>query len=235
MSSNEARTGEAVASTLVGKQRKRVPDWAVWLNACWGSLADVFPEKEEDYPGSRWALWEKRIQQGQKDEEKLIRRIFRAHINRRGISPPGDIASWAAEEHQQVLHLTNAMYAALVVSIWSEIERFITDIVYASRLATGQGKAATWLPKAAKYPTVHAVRVLNNCFKHTEGRYVPKLRKPDAQIDQMLLDRWSILDGRNVIDYTKLPIKELVVACHSFCDDVLNALASSIEGNKSGE
>ena len=83
--------------------------------------------------------------------------------------------------------------------------------------------------QCAEYLTVDAVRILNNSFKHNKGRYQPKDGKPHTRIDEAILKKWSILGEHNEIDYSKLPVKELVVACNGFCADLLDRVENQLE------
>ena len=79
------------------------------------------------------------------------------------------------------------------------------------------------------YQTVNAIRVLNNSFKHNNGYYKPKNDNPDNKINESMLAKWSILDDRDKIDYSKLPIKDLIIACNAFCNDLLNKLEKELK------
>ena len=176
--------------------------------------------------------------------------------------------------------LTNAMYAALVVSIWSEMEHFLKDVVLhcyqalekrkkaiqtmqkfcEATLAGTQTKATlgscikalkeidAGIPYAfdeirkalekevgvevdqcAECITVNAVRILNNSFKHVRGCYQPEDGKPHTRIDEALMKRWSIVNERSEIDYSKLSVKELVIACNGFCADLLDRVETHLE------
>ena len=83
----------------------------------------------------------------------------------------------------------------------------------------------------AEYATIHAIRILNNCFKHNSGRYEPQEGKPHTRIDKTLLDKWSdaIRPGEDEIDYSYLPIRDLVIACNAFCTDLLNKIGGALD------
>jgi len=44
-----------------------------------------------------------------------------------------------------------------------------------------------------------------------------------------LLKKWSILNERSEIDYSKLSVKELVIACNGFCVDLLDRVKTHLE------
>lgn len=244
---------------------------------------------EDNYCYSRWASWEKRIQQGHTAEEKLIERMYNECKKQPSSDPFYNPDEWAGEDYMKTCHLTNSMYAALVVSIWSEMEHFLKDIVSLCRKARGNRRKALQktqqfckdslarklsnatqkttlnscikalkelqagipyafdeikkaiekegcvkLTECANYAIVDAVRILNNSFKHSDGCYKPNDTDQHTQIDPALLDRWSVLDERNEIDYSKLPVKELVVACNSFCSDLLDKLEEVLKSKLGG-
>lgn len=76
------------------------------------------------------------------------------------------------------------------------------------------------IEQCSQYSTINAIRILCNSFKHNRGFYHPKADKPETQIDQALREEWNFLKEQNEIDYAKLPIQEMVVACHLFCLDI---------------
>ena len=85
-----------------------------------------------------------------------------------------------------------------------------------------------------EYPTVDAIRILNNSFKHNDGVYRPDPARSHTQIDEGLLNRWQILDNNNKIAFSKLPIEELVVGCNTFCSGVLTTTEAAIRSNLEG-
>jgi hypothetical protein len=76
---------------------------------------------------------------------------------------------------------------------------------------------------------IDAIRILNNSFKHSRGRYEPESGQAHTQIHKSLLNKWPILDERNEIDYSKLPVEELVLACNGFCQDLLGKVENVLE------
>ena len=78
-------------------------------------------------------------------------------------------------------------------------------------------------------PFVNAARILNNSFKHSDGRYRPESTKPHTQIDKALLSRWAILDDSDRFLYAKLPMRELVAGCNAFCLDLLRLIEPGLE------
>jgi len=100
-----------------------------------------------------------------------------------------------------------------------------------------------------EFATVDAIRVLNNTFKHRNGVYTHTEGQSHArtaeqveeqchkEIDRRLLERWDILivpsnsakeidkdvyaNVNCTVDYTRLPIDELAIACNSFFSDLL--------------
>jgi len=80
-----------------------------------------------------------------------------------------------------------------------------------------------------EYATVNAIRILNNSFKHTKGRYDPEKGKPHTHIDKGLLKKWPILDERMEINYSKLPVKDLVIACNTFCQNLIDKVEAQLQ------
>ena len=178
-----------------------------------------------------WYDWEKRIKDGHQTEKEKIRKLYED-------APPDVIG----EEYSITCELTNNMYAALIVSIWSEMEHFLKLIVRACIARNEQKKrpyrfdqiekeiekeTGLQLEKCDGYPIVNAVRNLNNAFKHSNGRYKSKPNRPDTQIENSLLVKWEIEEGQS-IDYSKLPVQEIISACNEFCNDLLGKVETKL-------
>lgn len=76
------------------------------------------------------------------------------------------------------------------------------------------------------FSTIDAIRILNNSFKHSSGYYKPD-KKQHTQIDKTLLKRWE-LKTKKKIDYSSLPINELVFSCNAFCNDLLEEIKTKL-------
>lgn len=210
---------------------------------------DEFPNKD-DYDFSVWEMWESRIRNGHKVEENLIakaakRRESRLTEEQKELMPD----DMFADDYWHTLHLTNAMYAALVVSLWSYIEGFLKDLACVCKGARHSKKKLSYkfgpikqffkeeigidLKQLPKYSTVNAINIFNNSFKHSEGFYRPKSGKTYTHIDPKLLTKWKSISKRFVdlkeIDYTKLPIRELVIDCNLFFQSLLSVLKKNLE------
>ena len=253
------------------KPRTRPSPLKMLSGAMWTSMSDVFPQREVEYDDSRWGMWEERIRQGHDAEAALIRRTFES----RNGPVNNDVA---ADDYLTTCHVTDAMYAALIVAIWAEIEHFLRNVVKLCRsefriptLRLAQQFCADSLAKTPPSITladcikklqrlddkrspykfhefkvflknevgidveqcvdcriVNAIRILNNSFKHNNCRYKPEPKEPHTVIDGALLKRWQILKPSDDIDYSKLPLKELVIACHVFCDDLLKKTVAAL-------
>ena len=239
-----------------------------------------FPD-DQQYPTSVWQLWEDRIQKGHESEAKRLREITEnLRIGREPeewMDEPDD--RFVDEVHQMEL-LTDAMYAALVVALWSHMESFLKQAIgMCNQALKTREKALTMtrdfceaallhteppvdigvrikalrgmqsgvpysfdeirkaiksatdveLGTCADYATVDAIRVLNNSFKHSHGEYRPEKDKPHTQIAKPLLKAWSVSGKGGEICFAKLPIKDLIAACHVFCVDLLLRLEKELE------
>lgn len=80
------------------------------------------------------------------------------------------------------------------------------------------------------FATVDAIRVLNNCFKHSRGCYRARSDKPGTQIAKSVIRKWNDgaidLEGNGEIDYSKLPVRDLVLACNAFFAALLGRIES---------
>lgn len=253
------------------------PPWKFRLDAIKRLMEHHLPD-QDNYYNSIWDDWEVRIKKGHKVEEKWINKRSK-ELADSGYDP-GDILG---EDYAKTWDLTNNMYAALIVSIWAEMENTLKSIVRACYAAHGKRKKALektlifckeslagkkrkmptlescikalkeikagvpydfdgikktikketriQLAKCRQYDTVDAIRILNNSFKHSNGKYKPEAGKPYTKINESLLQKWSIKEKED-IDYSKLPIEKIVVACNAFCTDLLKKVEIKLKGIK---
>lgn len=199
-------------------------------------LERLFPAGEMDFFGSSWWHWEKRIRDGHKAEDKRISELANKH--------KGDENDYLAEDYWQMHDLTNSMYAAIIVSIWSNMEHGLKQTVATCAHLLGldhgqifefgkikdffKNELSIGLETLREYDTVNAIRILNNSFKHSDGYYKPDNTKPHMQIEQSLLKKWNIKEDEK-IDYPKLSIEELVLACATFNENLITTLEPKLK------
>lgn len=211
--------------------------WKIYHNSL-GELINLKFPGQDDYYDSQWHDWEERIKDGHNAEEKQIKRLYK--IPDKSFMPDDPLRDeLAGEEYSKACDITNNMYGGLIVSIWSKMDSFLKSIVRAhctepekTKKYQFKGvkqhikkKAGIDLEKCNSFKVVNAVRILNNAFKHNSGYYTVKEDDHYNQIDHSLLVQWGLpneLDERNEIDYSKLPIQNIVVACNTFCTDLLD-------------
>ena len=181
----------------------------------------------DDYPDSLWCNWENRISQGHKQEITIIRGWKKQRTD-----GPHSADDWQSEEYWQTLELTNTMCAALVAAIWSRVERRLNELISISQRSLGldetptvracdfygfcKDKLGIRLDVLDGYRTVNAIRILNNAFKHNRGHYAVDDAKGNNRIEPELLDQWDVLGTDGMIDFTELPVRDLVGACNAF-------------------
>jgi hypothetical protein len=225
------------------KQQTDLHLW--WLQF---ELEDDFP-KESSYENSAWWHWAQRIKEGQVKEQEELDNFY----SKRQAECSGSddeqywLENWAVDDYAQTRQVTGTMYAGLIVSMWAKIEYMLKQIlstclcdpekeerpkVSANIKAIKKDikdKTGINLLDCEKSETVNAIRILNNCFKHTDGRYRSNNKKPLETIKKYLIQRWNIVGNHEEIDYSKLPIKELVVACGAFGLDLLGKVKNALE------
>ncbi|MBW2149369.1 MAG: hypothetical protein JRI22_20415 [Deltaproteobacteria bacterium] len=217
-------------------------------------IGEPFPDQNHFYD-SVWHIWNKRIENGHNEEGKQIQSIYEKWKEQIGYSndPSLDPDELAGDDYWQTCRVTNSMYAALVVSMWSKMESFLKSIVsICSEALERQEKNnrpyefkkilkklknfSIQVEQCANYTTVNAIRILNNSYKHSNGRYRPKKGKSYTQIDKDILSKWQILQDQNEdeIGYSKLPIQEIVAECNSFCSDLMKKSKAVLSGKTTG-
>lgn len=227
------------------QKKKQDFKWSRKLAIVEGIWSDKFPDKD-GYPDSLWAMWESRIRKGHENEEALISKAAKRWESRlteeqRELMPD----DMFTDDFERTSNLTNNMYAALIVTLWSCVEGYFKDLLGVCKRKRRSRKTVRYRPhnislikegfekeinvkldKQQNYEVLNAVRVLCNSFKHSEGFYLPKDEKPDTYIDSALLTKWKCISNRFVeldeIDYTQLPIQELVITCGAFCQRLLS-------------
>ncbi|MBW1669070.1 MAG: hypothetical protein JRJ66_13675 [Deltaproteobacteria bacterium] len=236
-----------------GKQNTEDPygNWEMVLGALETllSIGDPFPD-QDGFFDSIWRIWKERIENGHNEEEKQIQSMYKEWKEQIGYSndPSFDPDEWASDDYWQACRVTNSMYAALVVSMWSEMESFLRSIVSICSEALEKQKKnnephqfkeilrklknfGIQVDQCANYLTVDAIRILNNSYKHSNGCYRPKEGRPYTRIDQTLISKWKIVKDQNEgeIDYSRLPIQEMVVDCNRFCSDLFGRVKAVLE------
>ena len=111
-------------------QKKQQPfKWERILVIVQDIWTDKFPN-DDNYDFSIWAEWESRISKGREEEEKRIAENIRQMESRltpeQKESMPDD---WFVDDYRHTYEVSNSMYAALVVSLWSCMEGLLKDLV----------------------------------------------------------------------------------------------------------
>jgi len=197
-------------------------------------LTNPFPITEADYHESQWGEWEARIQKGKESDIERIEELAEDY--------PEDFIEDLAEDIHKEKELSNSMYAVLTVKTWSNFESFFANCIKAWNLGTSRPvttdthkirqvrnifRNEVGIPfeniRNEKY--INAVRVLANTYKHNSGRY----KKPGKfPIDEGLTNQWGI-EENDWIDYSELPIKEIVMECGKFCEELLTQLHPKVK------
>lgn len=224
------------------------PEWKNSLEWLFLFSDDNFPSSATSYRESLWGDWENRIQRGHDAEEKLLSKQRKELEGRNLTSEQREyvdhLGDSISDEYWQTCYLTKSMYAALTVTLWANVEHLLKNMIAICHGALSSNSRIPFefgmikkffdhelsinLEIFVGYSTVDAVRILNNSFKHSDGYYKPKTDKPHTQIDPALLNDWGVLDNNNEIDYSKLPIMKLVLACSDFVQELRKAIESEL-------
>jgi hypothetical protein len=227
--------------------------WELRLGAIETKLDSGLPFPDENgFDGSVWWMWEERIKEGHHEEVKLIKKIYNPTKNHpyasSSLLDPNDIAS---ENYWDIREVSDSMYAALVVAMWSRMEYFLGNLssIYDEAF---KGKKFQQdqsfrfgeiiknlkpvnIEKCEKYLEINALRILNNSYKHASGYYKPIKDKSYTIIDPHILSTWKIMNEKTLysikldhsnmtikIKYYNLPIKKIVLDCYHFCSESLD-------------
>ena len=206
----------------LGKYAANKINYAIILNIYF--TAKPFPINDEEYYDSVWYQWIERIQEGQRHEQERVSDL---------VNQCGDVELFA-EDFLKAEELSETMYAALAVAIWSHVEVFIKNTIYMCEICLklkphhytinktkgSVGKYIRYfnenlginLKYLQCYDFVDAVRIISNCFKHNDGIY-------DKKIEETLEREWNLEDGKP-ISYSKIHYRELIINCGLFCNDL---------------
>jgi hypothetical protein len=208
-------------------------------NAQWQFLEmeieSTFPTKNR-FHESMWASWLSKIQDGEKADSSFLAKkqadiedYYKSDEAQSNDFDPGEIL---ADEAYEAFTVSNNIYAALVVSIWTKCEKNLKCIstLCAEQLKIGIPKfdfdnqknfykkqfkiAFAILPK---YAEINAIRLLNNIYKHADG-YCNETRY--NQITKTIAAAWNV-EKKKQIDYTTLPIETIVYSCNEFFTKLL--------------
>ncbi len=196
----------------------------------------------EGYHDSKWAVWEKRIKDGHRSEEKSIsRQLEKWKASAEKGNSHYDPSAWIEDDYWQTSHITNAMYAALVVAIWADMEEMLKGVAGTCIFALKRKDEVPYqfdkiqrffmkefsleFSNLAGYEMVNAIRILNNSFKHSDGRYRPDKSKPHSLVPPDLAVEWK-LEESSAIEYSKLPVGGMVSACYEFCTELMERVQS---------
>lgn len=203
------------------------------LRVLFSYLRNPFPTEDYNYMDSVWYQWIKRIREGQKLEL--------AYLSKRAKNMrPENVGDYLAEDLTLSQKVSENMYAALIVAMWSEIESFFRSTIEVC-IASGESRFGGSYHKifdVAKYfkdnidlslndlpdsDIVNSVRVMSNSFKHNQDRYHPD-RFP---IKKELIEKYKIEEERK-INYAELPIEEILCGCGKFCDALEKIIKNKI-------
>jgi hypothetical protein len=196
-------------------------------------LENIFPTNEEEFNFSQYEKWLNRIEQGKEAELQ--------HLSNIADDSPDEVYDMYADDIAESDAISNDMYAAMCVHLWSKIEISFARCIMAWNLeAISEVNFDTYkinkvsdffidtagipLDSITNYQFVNALRVLSNCYKHSNGRYEPG----NYPIDPSLLNQWDIEEGHR-IDYLRLPLKDILLRCGEFLKELLDQVRQKIE------
>jgi len=218
--------------------------------AQWTFLAmaanDMFPEKVFIHE-SVWGPWLVKIREGErKDEEYLESRgkeleaLSETLLGKQFNIDPGEML---ANEEYRSSTVTNNMYAALIVAIWSKCEQTLLKVSGLCAKHLDCDKPLFRYDEQKKFfkklgirfsalPGVLAVngtRLLNNSYKHAGG-YCSQ--KSYHQITAQTANSWKI-KAKAKIDYSSLPVEDILSGCHEFFTRLIAVAQNAVETKKS--
>lgn len=212
------------------RRAKLQKNYNKWLTS--RLLENLLPTDENDFYGSAFHSWIERIENGKKKELEWLEKHLR--------NIPDEYIDDYAEDISKADALSDDMYAALLVNIWSTFETMFSNCIKAWNIdatsplnrdmhrikvvkETFTDDFSIPFENSVKYKYANAVRCMANSYKHNNGRYHPD----NNPIDQSLLTAWDITEGKK-IEYSNLPIFEILTSCGSYAGSLLEELSVKI-------
>jgi len=199
---------------------------------------DIFPSSEEAYKKSMWNRWEDRIllghnAAGDKLTDKWIKNALR----------PKEELQWLVDENQEMCNLTELMYASMVASIWPQM-RYVfkklisvcnddliiesTFILFENIKLFFKSELSIELENFKNYNIIEAIYILHCIYNHSGDYYTQLSSEQDIIIEQTLLNRWNLLGEKNQVNYSNLPVMELILTCSSFAHELISIVKSKL-------
>ena len=145
----------------------------------------------------------------------------------------------------QASEVSNAMHAAVIVSMWAGMETELNQLIgICNRALNTNGEAYPFkkakaffyeslsidISQVSEYYIIQAVHILNNSFKHDNGRYEPDQNRPHTQIDPSLTTQFKIT-ANNPIDYSALPLRDLLDSSNCFVKELIEKIKEYLRDN----
>ena len=84
------------------------------------------------------------------------------------------------------------------------------------------------LENLKNYDIIEAIYILHCIYNQGGGYCARDLRKEDIVIEQALLTRWNLLGEKNQVNYSNLPVMELILTCSSFAHELISIVKSKL-------
>lgn len=200
-----------------------------------------------NYANSHWHTWETRISYMHEKELDWLEEQEESWTGN-----AKDFADVYGDDYAQTTEITNSMYAALIVAIWSKIERRnVSTAFHFLKLEKKKAKACyrfetfksemmdhlqVDISQISDYDTVNAIREINNAFKHGSGSLNLNSKGYEA-IRKSLVTQKALsalaTDGPDwqplvtTIQYDRLSIQAVLNSCNVFFSELLKSLKSA--------
>lgn len=210
-----------------------------WPNVQWHFLRmeieNIFPARNF-FHESMWASWLSKIRDGEKaDDAYLAKRQaeFDEYLkSTEGQSHDLDPGEILADEAYEAFNVSNNIYAALIVSIWTKCEKSlksfsslcaeqleidIPDFKFDNQKKFYKKQLKITFSILPKYAEINAIRLLNNIYKHADGHCN---EAKFNQITKNIASVWNV-EKKKQINYSTLPIEDIVCSCNEFLTKLL--------------
>jgi len=209
-------------------------------------LPNPFPVTKDGYNDSLWFTWIERVMLS---HDAYVDDVVAAHGGSDRIENQQQ-----QEDADTLFAITESMYAAIVVAAQSRVETYyqkICELIYVhinrtpDLYAVNSGKKAderingkdlekyifentgVAIKSIENFNVADCVRVLSNIFKHHRWIYTPKKANIIAPTVSSAI---GVVPNQQVV-YSDLPLRELLICCGKFCQNLKQQLMTSFESD----
>lgn len=204
----------------------------------------LLPYNYASYRGSIWEMHKNCIDEIYEKKSDSIKSIYDEYMNLPSLGEY-DIPTHIIDDYDTLIDIKNNSYASLVVSLWSNIEYFLSYIPFIidkkvlkscridKLIEYYQNTYSISLEGTEYFKDADFVRELNNVYKHNNGEFKRNVcdtkkeliklyfsEKNERIIPKSPLNRKSSVR----INFSDINLKDLIISCGKFQQNLIDVL-----------